>query len=205
MSNDLTWSDGFQVKEEGLGHGGRGKPADGQRERQGEKELEDARTWTEDPRKVKDEEEREDIGGKQLGSKEDPKVDTEVEKNNEGEKKEEGSRGPRGGNLVLGEGADGEPARKEDTAKGPCHVPGGEWLHKVAMTTLDAITNKCPGGTLMSNDPTWSDGFRVKEEGLGHGGREKQADGQRERQGVKELEDAITRTEDPRKAKDEEE
>ncbi|KAJ1164483.1 hypothetical protein NDU88_004920 [Pleurodeles waltl] len=87
--------------------------------------------WTEDPRTVKDEEEREDIGRKLPGSKEDPRGDTEVERSNEGEKKEEESRGPSGGNLALGVGVDGEPARKEDTTKRQCHVPGGEWLHKV--------------------------------------------------------------------------
>ncbi|KAJ1124815.1 hypothetical protein NDU88_003264 [Pleurodeles waltl] len=87
MSNDLTWSNGFRVKEEKLGRRGREKQADRQRDGQGGKELKDAIMRTEDPRKAKEEEEKEDIGGKQLGSKEDPKRDTETERSNEEEKR----------------------------------------------------------------------------------------------------------------------
>ncbi|KAJ1084761.1 hypothetical protein NDU88_004907 [Pleurodeles waltl] len=65
MSNDPIGSNGFRVKEEGLGRRGREKRADGQREGQDGKELEGAVMRTEDPRKAKEEEEREDIGGKQ--------------------------------------------------------------------------------------------------------------------------------------------
>ncbi|KAJ1098849.1 hypothetical protein NDU88_003956 [Pleurodeles waltl] len=83
MSIDSTWSNGFWVKEEGLGHEKRENQADRQREEEGGKELEDAITRT-DPRKVKDKEERECIGGKQPGSKEDPKGDTEVKRSNGG-------------------------------------------------------------------------------------------------------------------------
>ncbi|KAJ1125451.1 hypothetical protein NDU88_003883 [Pleurodeles waltl] len=79
------------------------------------------------PRTMKEEEEREDIGGKQPGWKEDQKGEMETVRSSE----EERSRGPQGGNLLLGGGVNGGPARKEDIAKEPRHVPGGVWLDKV--------------------------------------------------------------------------
>ncbi|KAJ1211048.1 hypothetical protein NDU88_006410 [Pleurodeles waltl] len=131
MRGDAAWNDGFWVKEEGLGRRGEESRADSQRERQGGKEQEDAIEQATGCKKGKEEKGRENIRGKQLGSKEDPQGDTDPARSNEEEEKEEESRGTGGGNLLHGVGGDWESARKEDTAKGPCHVPGGAWLHKV--------------------------------------------------------------------------
>ncbi|KAJ1117988.1 hypothetical protein NDU88_006183 [Pleurodeles waltl] len=123
LGNDLAWNDNFWVKEEGLKDGERERRGD--RVWQGEKEQEDAITEAEDPRKAEEEKGREDLRGKQTGSEEDPNGDTDTARSNEEVEKEGESRGS------FGIGGDWRPARKEDTAKEPHHVPGGVWLYKV--------------------------------------------------------------------------
>ncbi|KAJ1161374.1 hypothetical protein NDU88_001861 [Pleurodeles waltl] len=127
LGNDPAWNDDFRVKEEGL--------KDAERKRQGDRDSSARREGavgchnaTEDPRKVGEEEERVTLGGKQLGSEDDPKGDTDTARSNEEEEKEEKNRGSR---RSFGVGEDSKPARKEDTAKEPCHIPGGAWLQKV--------------------------------------------------------------------------
>ncbi|KAJ1118457.1 hypothetical protein NDU88_006648 [Pleurodeles waltl] len=143
LSYDPIWSDGFREQEEGLGRSKSEKQADRQKGRQGEeKELGDTTTRAEDLRTMKEEEEREDIGGKQPGSNEDQKGGTETARGNEEEDKEERSSGPRGGKLSLGGGVNRGPARKENIAKEPHNIAGGAWLDKVRRL----ITRNIPTG-----------------------------------------------------------
>ncbi|KAJ1185365.1 hypothetical protein NDU88_002158 [Pleurodeles waltl] len=120
---DLAWRDNFCVKKERLRDGKKKRQADGHEGQQGEEQV-DAISRVEDSRKLEEEKGRENLAGEELGPTENPNGDTEAGRSDE----EEESRGPRGSYRVGGEE---EPSRKEDTTKGPRHVPGGAWLYKV--------------------------------------------------------------------------
>ncbi|KAJ1190633.1 hypothetical protein NDU88_007371 [Pleurodeles waltl] len=75
-------------------------------------------------------------------------------------------------------------------------VPGYSRQSRLPRLSWTLLPESAPGGTLKGRDPTGSDSFQVKEEGLAPKEGEKQADQERGWQGGKELEDAITGAED---------
>ncbi|KAJ1141682.1 hypothetical protein NDU88_008010 [Pleurodeles waltl] len=113
--NDPARRDGFQVTKEGLEVEEEKRQADEHEGRQEGEEQVDAMSQG-GTRKTEEEKEGENVAGKEPGMMENPNGDTEARRCDE----EEESRGPQGSYCLGGEE---EPSRKDDTTKGPHHVP----------------------------------------------------------------------------------